>query len=117
MLSRESFTNVLNWLNDAKEYISANFTPILIGNKIDKTDRSVTFLEASQLSQEQNMIFVETSALNGEGVEEAFLKCARSILTKVENGTIDPLLPSSGVQIRERVPDENIEKQGVCCFS
>jgi Ras-related protein Rab-4B len=35
------------------------------------------------------MIFTETSALSGENVEEAFLKCARQIMTKLESGEID----------------------------
>ena len=34
------------------------------------------------------LIFHETSALTGENVEETFLKCARSILTKIESGTV-----------------------------
>lgn len=29
---------------------------------------------------------MEASAMTGDGVEELFLKCARSILTKVETG-------------------------------
>jgi hypothetical protein len=33
------------------------------------------------------LMFLETSALTGENVEEAFLKCARSILGKIETGT------------------------------
>jgi hypothetical protein len=33
-------------------------------------------------------MFLETSALTGENVEETFLKCARSILTKIESGKI-----------------------------
>lgn len=32
------------------------------------------------------MMFMETSAMTGENVEEAFLRCARSILTKIESG-------------------------------
>jgi len=31
-------------------------------------------------------MFLETSALNGENVEEAFLKCTRTILAKIESG-------------------------------
>ena len=31
-------------------------------------------------------MFLETSALTGENVEEAFLKCGRSILAKIESG-------------------------------
>jgi len=33
-------------------------------------------------------MFLETSALSGENVEETFLKCARTILTKIESGMI-----------------------------
>jgi len=32
-------------------------------------------------------MFLETSALTGENVEETFLKCSRQILTKIESGT------------------------------
>jgi Ras-related protein Rab-4B len=31
-------------------------------------------------------MFMEASAMTGDGVEDIFLKCARSILTKVETG-------------------------------
>lgn len=40
-------------------------------------------------------MFLETSALTGENVEEAFLKCARNILTKIESGR---MFLSLGVQ-------------------
>ncbi len=32
------------------------------------------------------LMFMETSALTGENVEETFLKCARTILSKIESG-------------------------------
>ena len=35
-------------------------------------------------------LFLETSALTGENVEEVFLKCARSILSRIESGLINP---------------------------
>ena len=39
------------------------------------------------------LMFLETSAVTGENVEEAFLKCSRSILTKIEAGRmLSPLL-------------------------
>lgn len=34
------------------------------------------------------LMFLETSALTGENVEETFLKCARCILTKIESGKL-----------------------------
>lgn len=33
------------------------------------------------------LMFLETSALTGENVEEGFLKCARTILNKIDSGT------------------------------
>jgi Ras-related protein Rab-4B len=42
--------------------------------------------------------FLETSALTGENVEEVFLKCARSILTKIDAGELDPDRMGSGIQ-------------------
>ncbi len=35
-------------------------------------------------------MFLEASALTGENVEEAFLQCAKTILSKVETGNANP---------------------------
>ena len=42
------------------------------------------------------MIFLETSAKTGESVEEAFLKCSKTILAKIETGELDPERIGSG---------------------
>lgn len=42
------------------------------------------------------LMFLETSALTGENVEEAFLKCARTILNKIDSGEAHPLSESLG---------------------
>lgn len=34
------------------------------------------------------LMFLETSALTGENVEEAFVQCARKILNKIESGKL-----------------------------
>ncbi len=45
-------------------------------------------------------MFLETSALTGENVEEAFVQCARKILNKIESGgNCDPPLPNPQTQI------------------
>ena len=58
----------------------------------------VTFLEASRFAQENELMFLETSARTGENVEETFLKCARTILNKIESGQLDPDRMGSGIQ-------------------
>lgn len=39
-----------------------------------------------------DLLFMETSALTGECVDEVFLKCAHSILGKIESGTVEVLV-------------------------
>ncbi|XP_078287085.1 ras-related protein Rab-4B [Rhinoraja longicauda] len=97
--SRETYNALTNWLTDARTLASPNIVIILCGNKKDlDADREVTFLEASRFAQENELIFLETSALTGENVEEAFLKCARTILNKIESGELDPERMGSGIQ-------------------
>jgi len=110
--SRDSFNALTNWLNDARTLASPNIVILLVGNKKDLEEaRDVTFLEASTFAQENGLffrilhkfpivilrlfvvaelIFLETSAKTGENVEEAFLKCSKTILAKIETGELDP---------------------------
>ncbi|KAJ0022072.1 hypothetical protein NQD34_009562, partial [Periophthalmus magnuspinnatus] len=97
--SRETYNALTNWLTDARTLASPNIVIILCGNKKDlDADREVTFLEASRFAQENELIFLETSALTGENVEEGFLKCARTILNKIDSGELDPERMGSGIQ-------------------
>ncbi|XP_033928005.1 LOW QUALITY PROTEIN: ras-related protein Rab-4B [Melopsittacus undulatus] len=97
--SRETYNALTNWLTDARTLASPNIVIILCGNKKDlDAEREVTFLEASRFAQENELMFLETSALTGENVEEAFLKCAREILNKIESGELDPERMGSGIQ-------------------
>merc|ERR1712051_286232 len=65
--SRESFNALSNWLTDARTLASPAIVILLVGNKKDLEDeRDVTFLEASRFAQENDLVFVETSAKTGE---------------------------------------------------
>ena len=46
--------------------------PIKVGNKIDLLDRQVTTTEASQFARDNGCFYMETSALDGTGVNQAF---------------------------------------------
>lgn len=45
-----------------------------------------------------DLIFLETSAKTGQNVEEAFLKCSKTILSKIQTGELDPERIGSGIQ-------------------
>jgi len=102
--SRDTYNHLTSWLTDARTLASPEIVVVLVGNKCDlQEDREVTFLEASRFSQENGLTFLETSALTGEGVEEVFLRCARSIVNKIESGELDPEKIGSDIQYGDNV--------------
>lgn len=96
--SRETYNHVTSWLSDARSLANKDIAIILVGNKADLPNREVTFLEASRFAQENDLMFLESSAMSGEGVEGVFFQCARSILSKIQSGVLDPESMGSGVQ-------------------
>eukprot|EP01099_Mayorella_cantabrigiensis_P005962 TRINITY_DN4875_c1_g2_i1.p1 TRINITY_DN4875_c1_g2~~TRINITY_DN4875_c1_g2_i1.p1 ORF type:complete len:205 (-),score=50.20 TRINITY_DN4875_c1_g2_i1:136-750(-) len=102
--SKESYEHLTTWLSDARTLAGEDISIILVGNKLDRNEeRSIPFMEASKFAQDNNILFMEASALTGEGVEEVFLKCTRSIMTKIETGVLSPSLigPSNKSTIAE----------------
>eukprot|EP00444_Apocalathium_aciculiferum_P028525 CAMPEP_0183442580 /NCGR_PEP_ID=MMETSP0370-20130417/88719_1 /TAXON_ID=268820 /ORGANISM="Peridinium aciculiferum, Strain PAER-2" /LENGTH=242 /DNA_ID=CAMNT_0025632259 /DNA_START=102 /DNA_END=829 /DNA_ORIENTATION=+ len=113
--NRDSYNHLINWLADARTLARADISIISVGNKCDiKDKRVVTFLEASRCAQENDILFLETSALSGEGVEEVFIKVARMILNKIEDGLIDPNTMVSGIHTgaAQRLQDGGGEASG-----
>ena len=51
---------------------NANVPVILVGNKVDLGNREVDREECVEICQEKKRIYMETSALTGENVEELF---------------------------------------------
>ena len=97
--SRDSFNLLNTWLTDARSLSSPSIIIILVGNKKDlEAQREVSFQEASAFAKENGLLFVECSAVSGENIAETFLKCARSILSHIEDGLINPSAIGSGIQ-------------------
>ncbi|XP_039289430.1 ras-related protein Rab-4B-like [Nilaparvata lugens] len=120
MTNRETFNALANWLSDARALASPNICILLVGNKKDlEAEREVTFLEASQFAQENELMFLETSAKSGENVEESFLKCSKTILAKIQAGELDPERIGSGIQYgdsstRRLLQEKNRRQQADC---
>jgi len=87
--SRDSYNHLMSWLNGARTYAHPDIQVVLVGNKSDlRANREVTLLEASRFAQENDLLFLETSAVTGECVDEVFIKLTASVLEKVNNGAI-----------------------------
>ncbi len=80
---RQTFDNVENWIKEARNE-SPNSIYILVGNKNDLSDlREVEYEEGVEKAKALNCIdYIETSALTGENVENAFYKIGVTLLEK-----------------------------------
>lgn len=77
---RESFEHITNWLIEARNHADPNLVITLVGNKCDRSaDRQVSYDEAKALAQRHLLYFVETSAVTGHMVDQAFLITARLV--------------------------------------
>ena len=88
--SEESFQNIQSWIKDCKDLAPKTVQLILIGNKSDlEENRVITKERGEELARENRMLFFETSALNGNGVEEAFQKSIELVDQKIRSGFYD----------------------------
>eukprot|EP00602_Paraphysomonas_sp_CaronLab_P006273 CAMPEP_0185024276 /NCGR_PEP_ID=MMETSP1103-20130426/7283_1 /TAXON_ID=36769 /ORGANISM="Paraphysomonas bandaiensis, Strain Caron Lab Isolate" /LENGTH=215 /DNA_ID=CAMNT_0027557197 /DNA_START=59 /DNA_END=706 /DNA_ORIENTATION=- len=75
-----TFENVERWLKELRDHAEPNIVVMLVGNKSDlRHRRTVPTEEAMAFAENNNLAFIETSALDSTGVEEAF----RQILTEI----------------------------------
>ena len=83
----ETFSHIQTWIKDCKDLAPSTVLIALIGNKSDlEEQRVITKERGENLAMENNMMFFETSALNGNGIENAFKKCIEKVDKKIRNG-------------------------------
>ena len=118
---KKSFNDVEIWLKDCREICFKSVLIYLIGNKSDLEDkRQVTTEEGKQFANENNLKFYETSALNGNNIEEIFVNSATDLVTKLENGDFKDNFENTGIKIYQ-YPNREVEdiitdkKKGGCC--
>jgi len=71
---RDTFENIKNWHREALDNGNPKKRFLLIGNKTDlEENREVEIYEASTYANENECLFIETSAKDGYNVENAFM--------------------------------------------
>ena len=77
---KKSYSDIGNWINDAKNN-SDNFKSIILGNKKDlESNRIVQYSDLEKAGFKYKMPYMETSAKTGENINEAFDKLIDEIL-------------------------------------
>lgn len=105
---RYTFENVAkSWLKELKENSDPNLAVMLVGNKCDlRHFRAVSTEEAMQFAEENKLSFIETSALDSTGVDEAFQRTVTEIYHVISrrsisnNNTNNKLKPGQGQSIK-----------------
>ncbi len=88
--NKDSFKNVLNWIEDCKVFSPKNILLVLIGNKCDLEEkRQVSIEEGKKVAEENDMIFFETSAKDNINIDEVFLKSSQKILENIKNNVYE----------------------------
>ena len=78
--NKDSFNSLTNWLSDAKNNTIEGTIFVICGNKIDlKEKRVVTNEEIDEYIKKENLLYVECSAQNGEGIKELFNLIAKNL--------------------------------------
>ncbi|CAG2188253.1 ras-related protein Rab-39B-like [Mytilus galloprovincialis] len=78
---RKSFENITQWLKESKDQTEPHKgVYLIVGHKSDRDEeRQVTTREGKMFAESNGLKYIETSARNGQNVEEAFLLLAREI--------------------------------------
>ena len=81
--SRASFDNVPRWLEELHTKAASDMQIILVGNKSDlKDQREVTTEEGEEFARQNQIMFIETSALDKSHVEDAFKHLVEAIFNQ-----------------------------------
>ena len=102
--NKTTFTSLNKWYTDSKEYVNENTLFVVCGNKID-LKRAVTKKEAEDFSNQNNIpIFVEVSAMTGEGINDLFNSIVKKFCDTLR-------LTNNGIKTEDITNENDIKSQ------
>ena len=109
---RKSFDNIKNWMDNIHEETGDKLPIILVGNKIDlNKERAVLKNEGEEKAKEFGLRFYETSAKEGNNVQECFRELVELIVEKIHKRS----LSTSNSKNKKLNKSNNIKKKNECC--
>ena len=78
---RRTFLNMERWKEEAFKALGTEIPLVVVANKVDLVDdRVVTMKEGKKYAKSKGHVYVESSALTGENVEESYSTLCRTML-------------------------------------
>lgn len=109
--SRDSFVQVSGWIEEVFDTVE-NIVVAVVGNKIDlDANRVVSMEEGMKLAQENGLIYCETSAKTGAGLDFLFQKVMKMLISNNKE-LVERIVKKNG-NTQELVPNEEGKKK--CC--
>ena len=91
--AKDSFNKAQNWVRELQRQANSNIVIALVGNKLDlASKRQVEYNEAKSFADENNLLFMETSAKTAANVVEVFT----AIATKLPRNENNPSQAAKG---------------------
>jgi len=116
-----TFENCERWLSELRDNANAETCIMLVGNKCDlKHLRAVSTEDAQAFAQKEGLTFIETSALDGSRVEEAFKQLLTQIHEIVSRDKLDgdgdkDGVPGESEVVRPSADDAAPAQKKGCC--
>ena len=102
-----SFNHLETWLNECKKIAPESTIFVLIGNKSDlKENRQVSYEEGENFAKNNNLLFYEASARNGDNIEKIFKDSVELIYKNINEGKYN--LEDDACGIKKYKSEKNI---------
>jgi len=111
--SMNSFQHVSQWLQEIKAQTVGTSVVYLVGNKTDlEAERVVETSTAKTLAEKHNLVYVETSALQNNKIDEIFYNISKNILT---SGELERSKTKTNSQVSLQTPPTTQQDGWYCC--
>jgi small GTP-binding protein len=112
----KTFDDLAGWLSDLQSLSAPNAYILLVGNKCDlEASREVGGDLVKEFAERHHLESLETSALSGQNVTEAFARLSLEVSTRVSNGSIavaPPIRSTAPALLNEK---KDKKRGGGCC--
>jgi small GTP-binding protein len=89
LTNRLSFESLNRWMKEYSNYHKDSNTFVIVGNKSDLAEREVNKEEILKFVEIHNSIYFETSAKNGNNIDELFNHMAQLLYDKNKNNIVE----------------------------
>jgi len=85
---RRTFLNIDNWKEECFKNLGYVIPLVVVANKVDLADsRAVPTSDGSEYARKNKSLYVESSALTGENVEDAYASLCRTMIEDAKERT------------------------------